>query len=160
MELFFQGRNFTPFDNFRLFKRNRVTIIESKKSSFKSVLIHAYSKFETDSFDESSVKIILLFDFELVQGLSGKQLLPQVTGIFIIWDISYEISHFCFFVEYLEFIDQKERDRYCQNHSDFVSYEQLYTEYCWASGPNRSSYDVGIVSHDSITDIAFVVPCF
>ena len=160
MELFFQEQNFTPFDNFRLFKRDRVTIIGSKDSSLKSVLIHAYLRSETDSLDESNVKIIPWFDFVLVQGLSGKQFLAQVMGIFEIWDVSNESSHFCFFVKYLERLDQKERDRYGQNRSDSVSYEQLYTEYHWASGPNRCAYDVGIVSQDSIADIAFVVPSF
>ena len=99
MELFFQEQNFTPFDNFRLFKRDRVTIIGSKDSSPKRVLIHAYLRSKIDSLDESNVKIIPWFDFVLVQGLYGKQFLAQVMFFFEIWDVSNEISHFIFLCE-------------------------------------------------------------
>ena len=94
----------------------------------------------------------------LVRGLSGKQFLAQVIRIFETSDVSNEISYFYFFVKYFERVYQKERNRYGQNHSDFVN--NFTPNIVGLLVRTVPLMRLGFVSQDSIADIAFVVPSF
>ena len=154
MSIFFQEQNFNPADNFKLILRNRVTIVGNKESSLGTVLLHAYSN------GGSNGSVTAWYDFVLIQGRGGKQFLAQIMGIFEIVDETGDKSSFCFFVKYLEEVNQKEHSGSSQNRSDFVSLKNIYNEYRWAAGTGTNRYDIGVVLEDCIADIAFVVPSF
>jgi hypothetical protein len=159
MTRFFREQNYEPVNNFRLILRDRVTITGSEESSLGTVLLHAYSKVGHHLLDDSNVTATAWYSFVLIKVLGGKHLLAQLMGIFEVVDEINHKSNFCFFVKYLEEVEQNEYTGSMQNLSDFVSVRKLVSEYRWAAG-GTNRYDIGIVSEDSIADIAFVVPSF
>jgi hypothetical protein len=139
-----------PLQNFRFIHRKRVRINGSRNSMIGSILLHAYSNGR-----------LQWYDFVLVLGGGGKQLLAQVICIIEIVDQINNSSQVCFFVKYLESSTlRNEKTISSNNRSDYLSLkEPMCVEYRWAAGTNYR-YDIDVISQESVADIAFVVPSF